>query len=771
MRFRELKDRIQKHGVVAIDLETKAPAGEKDSLAKDPRHAQLEMIALASGRGSDYHTLAVDPIPEAVGFVQECLSSPGLRVVGHNLIRFDLRVLHHLGIFNLRDIRSKIIDTLPLSWLLNEEIPHGLKFLVNKVFRYQMVEYDQAFLASPAIRQIEASERVIRDLEKYRDEARKILKRERSKEKKRLLEELKSKIDGKTKEGRKEIKEYKDKIDRYLENRFDTKAEEAINARIDGQIEQTRISVAHLQAQADRDKRRYAADDAKQSLRLYYYCRRRAIEENIAIWADREMMSTFGAASMECDGIHVDPKRLRDLDEIFIPLVSEFEAEVFNHAHMEFNPNSPEQVAHVLYDVLGLPDRSESRKTNVHHLSRLGHPIGQAILNYRTVSKLRSTYVTKLIERAEADPENRIYALFNPIGTVTGRGSSSRPNLQNIPSRKKPKEYDERIQGLGPRIRTAFTAPPGRKLICADLSQIELRLIAYVTGDSTLLQVYSEHVVHDDILYYTGDVHEVTRQMVSKLVGYDIGRKLAKNLNFGLAYGLQAKGFAKYANLLLPDKSYDVDKAGTFRDAFMSSYVGLPKMISFLEQAWVDGQRNFNLISGRKRHFRKYDDVSPGKILNSIIQGSAADILKCIISSLWTNIVRAGVFGEAKLITQVHDEIALEVPKEAAENLGILTKYIMELPWFDIPVPVLASVKVCDDWSENNDDDVPEVGHLPPPEANIKASVSMLSEEQRIWASQYVHDFQSYSIIQEEEETVTQVSVDEYLRMKANGEA
>jgi DNA polymerase I-like protein with 3'-5' exonuclease and polymerase domains len=1123
MKFGELRKRIERHGVVSIDLETKAPPGEDPKESKNPRKAHLELIALAAGRGSDYYSIAVDPTPEAVDFTRQCLANPGLRVVGHNIVQFDLRVLHHRGIYDIHQVRAKVIDTLVLSWLLNEEIPHGLKFLVKKVFRHDMVEYEEAFLYSNAIRQMQAAERVIADAERQKGEIDDRLRKEGEAERRRLLAELKSKYNARKKENREKIANLKEKIDLYVESGYGEQVREALREKIQNQIDDLQGSIVHLRAEADRDKRTYACDDAKQTLRLYYYCRNRIYEEGIPDWAEREIQSVFGAAAMEAAGIHVEPERLQELDAVFDPLIEEFEADLFNLAHTEFNPNSTDQVGHILYDVLRLPDYSGGkRKTNVHILSRLKHPIAQAILNYRSITKLRSTYVVKLLERSLQDPEHRIFARFNPVGAVTGRASSSNPNLQNIPSRKKPKEYDERIQGLGPKIRWVFNAAKGRKLICADLSQIELRLIAYVTRDPVFLKIYSERAVHNNILYYTGDVHETTRRAVSEIVGFDIGRKLAKcldgstivhadgtlrliesilvgiepdehrsippidladgrggfvksrqglvrhdrpcrivvtkrgvvcctddhrwktedgyliearhlkpgmkipvaeipiirdthprtvrvnpftrrieergaslalnedwayfaglfhgdgsmtndhaccithgsddryapwrctvseackkiglnpsrsgdlrytylgsrtvvrlladlglvkgrnkdmrvpwwvveggrriicaylaglidtdgtvgvdvsitqkdpifigqiavllrsigcpisiepswnktyrrwyyrlhllapgfetandeiplreqnkkarlearaakvckrarkiedevrlvidagrrtvydfhienddhlylqggllghnNLNFGLMYGLGAEGFARYAGLFLPDMSYDVQSSTKFINAFMRLYVKIPETIEDLEEQWLRGVHKFTLVSGRQRHFNPKDDVQPGKIFNSIIQGSAADFLKCIISSVYANIVRSGAFGDSKIVLQVHDEIMLDVPESLAEDIAVLTKYIMELPWFDIVVPVLASVKVCDDWSEKDNDDVPEVGSVPPAETGIKPSVAMLSDAQRVWASKYVSDYRQYRTARSEPDTM---SVEEYLR-------
>ena len=1080
-KFRLLRDKIDEYGILSLDLET---------TSKITREAKIELVAMASGKGTATTTVAVPPTPEVLSFVKEQLRRPSLRIVGHNIIRFDLEVLHFNGVFDLNDVEAKVIDTLPLSWLYREMIPHGLKDMVNRIFDYKMVTYDEAYIHSPAMMMIRQSDKVIEDLEGRKSQIITEIDKGARNEIKRLGNELKDRFKGRRKkEDREERAAYQVRINAYIERKFGTQVKSETIEAMDRKIGDLIADIVHLESEADAQKREYAEDDARQTLRLFYFLRRYLTNRGIDRWADMEIKTTFAAASMEVEGIHVDPDRLQKLEDIFVPLIDEFEAEIFNLAKMEFNPNSPQQVANVLYDIHGFTDYSGKRQTDEKNLMRIKHPLPQMILNFKSLKKLHGTYVHKMRLKSRENRKHRIYAKFNPIGArKTGRASSSGPNLQNIPSRTKPQEYDERIQKLGPKIREAFCAPPGKKIISADLSQIELRLIAHVTGDANLMKIYQECVHHNGLVYYTGDVHESTRAFVSQMVGFDISRKLAKNLNFGLClvagtqiltiygyrpieeievgdlvmtrtgwrsvtalqrlntktlvtvetstgktitgtpdhmleryfpsangmkggkgwvemgrlksgdylvyhgrgysngakaskescallgwflsegsysnsrykisqspkvnpsvakkmdeylgfkwydldgsphisapkcvfekhlrrfgveesvgkripesvfslnrrarleilgamwdgdgsvsitgrraqityasksrdllndvirlldsvginskvydynqdlsaavgvvgqsskirflesvptvkvvgknyepkkrfdagekitrvtinqveptpvydftvaddhsfianglvshncYGMMAAGFAVYAKLFKANGDYDVPGADRFRNAFMTLYSGIPECMEYLDGLWDDGQRIFKTLSGRERHFTERS-ISAGKLLNFIIQGSAADILKIINWAIWEYVVKNRKFRGTKLIIQVHDEISAEVPEKKATDVGILIKYIMELAWFNLRVPTFASAKICDAWSDKDNDDIPEIGHMPDPESGIIPCVAMLDDDQRKWAAKFIPKFDQFDEIVEVAESSGFVSVDEF---------
>jgi DNA polymerase-1 len=423
---------------------------------------------------------------------------------------------------------------------------------------------------------------------------------------------------------------------------------------------------------------------------------------------------------MEINGVYIDQTRLEALKDEVEPLLNEFESAIYNLAKRQFKITSPDQLAEVLYDDLRIPQAGgirvdktgkeidEARSTKEALLARMRHPIAQQVLNYRTLFKLKTAFLTKLLSQVRAGKDGRIHPVYNTT-VRTGRWSCKKPNVQQIPSKKKAQEYDQRILGLGPKLRSVFTAPSGKKFVGGDLSQIELRLAAHFTKDYNLLKVYSESQDFGGIRYYTGDIHDTT----SKSLG--VPRKIAKNINFGLVYGMSAKGFARYARLYKEGTDvFDIERAEAFRNGFMELYAGIPDFLDRLQKT-REGQfikTKFQTISGRFRRFPKEDNAFPGKIFNSIIQGSAADILKVIIWALDVCIVKNPKFAGTELVLQVHDEVGLYVPEEMVNRVAVLTKYIMEARWFEMEVPVLASVKICDDWGQKDDDSVPEVGIL-----------------------------------------------------------
>jgi len=329
--------------------------------------------------------------------------------------------------------------------------------------------------------------------------------------------------------------------------------------------------------------------------------------------------------------------------------------------------------------------------------------------------------------------------------------------LQNVPSRSKPQEYDERIQKLGPRIRMMFVAPPpdefspeGYDLIVIDESQLELRLGAQFTKDPTLLSVYKRFVDVGGMVFYVGDIHAETAHRM------EVPRKLAKNLNFGLMYGMSPASFARYAKLYVPGtKTYDVRSAEVYVQGFRRTYSGVFNYHEKLRRRWNEGKRSFLMLSGRYRHFPKWARVSPGTVYNSKIQGSAADVMKVQLWAIKKWILSNPEFEGLKPLIQVHDEFIFEVPKRISQKAAVALKYVMEYPFFDMDVPLLASAKVCQNWAAKDDDSIPEIGtfyaqidgkdrlfrpdqwkkYLAVEEKTTqKSCVAMLSPRQKAWA-------------------------------------
>jgi DNA polymerase I-like protein with 3'-5' exonuclease and polymerase domains len=741
--LRELKSRLMQFKVLSLDLET---------TSKDPRVAELEIVALAAGHGASLYSVALPPTPEVLDFVKECLDDPSMKIVGHNLIAYDLAVLHHRGIRDFGKRGARLVDTLPLVWLLDENKDHGLKYSAHEYLGCVMTEYEEAFNLSPNYIRMQELELTKARLIEDRERNIAWIHKEHAIELKRLTEELKQRFKGKhTVADRLERATLLGKAIAYVDTTYgDTQV--AKEKQIIEDLTKTIDAQITLSKEAwHSDMFRYAADDAYQTLRLYYMVRQKLKQANLLLWADIEIKNRIAGTAMQIAGMPIDEKRVSDLEGVVVPLIEEFEADLYNTAKTQFNPRSAPQVKKMLYEVLGIQAIDSSISTDEKTLSRLEHPFAQTLLNFRTVDKLYRTYIVKMEKEILKGLPARLYAIFNSIGTVTGRYSSSKPNLQNIPSKSKPDEYDERIQKLGPSIRRVFK-DPYKVMISADLSQIELRLIAHVTRDPLLLKVYNEFRDWEGVRYYIGDIHTNTRDLVSKMVGFDIGRKLSKNLNFGLSYGMGALKFARYARLFIEGtKEYDVESAAKFIETFMATYAGIRETLrdiaTMLSPTDPKQKRmKYRMLTGRYRRFRREDMPFAGSVLNSIIQGSAADLLKIIVWYIYDIIVRNPEFEGTELTLQVHDEVGLFAPPEIADKVGVLVKYIMERPWFNLTVPVLASVKTCECWADKDNDDVPEIGVIPPKESGIKPAVAMLTKDQIEWAARYMPTPVTYSV-------------------------
>ena len=712
--FDTLRNKVDKTGVLSFDLETdsKIPA----------EVTKLELIALASGLSRKIEAVAVPPSKRIVNYLVECLRNPDLRVVGHNCFTYDLEVLQYQGIIDLKDVKARIADTVVLSWLLNENINHGLKFLAKKYLRAHMVEYSEAYLESPSLRKIQSLNTIVSHNNDKIESCDKRLAR--LKNPALLAETVATK-------------------DVLIQNNSDMAAEITI-----------------LKLRAEKDQRMYAADDARQTLRLYYQFRKKIIEKGWGKWAVIELKARRAAAMMEMAGVRIDIEKLDATRPEMERLETLFHNKILNIAKEDINPRSNKDLHRLLYQTLGFPpfkmfsDSVPEEKTGEAVLARIEHPIAQAILNYRVVNKLRSTYVEKIFKKVNGREDSRLYGGFNTTGARTGRFSSKGPNLQNIPSRKKPDNYDERVRALGHKIRSYFVAPPGRKLIVVDQSQIELRLIAHVTQDDKMLSVYNRCEIEDGIKFYTGDIHAET------MAGADVPRKMAKNMNFGLCYGISPAGFCRQFKIFKPGtRDYDIEGVTEKMEAFFNTYSGIRDTTQLIRNLWDGGfhkypRRHFSMLSGRLRRFTGKEKHSPGAILNAIIQGSSADLLKVAISAICDQMLSHPHFSTVGLLMQIHDELLFEVDEEQAEDVGIVVKYAMERPWFDLSVPTLASGKIVDSWGDVDNDDIPEIGVMPKSKS-IKAATAMLTDEQEAFASQYIHSVMSYSTTQREKDVLT----------------
>ena len=409
-------------------------------------------------------------------------------------------------------------------------------------------------------------------------------------------------------------------------------------------------------------------------------------------------------ALMEATGIRIDTAYLKELSQELAQTLERLETEAKAAAGTEFNLASPKQLGELLFDTLGL-DRKKSRRTKTGWstdatvLEKLedAHPVVPLVLEHRTLSKLKSTYVDAL--PALMEPETgRVHTDFNQAVTATGRLSSSNPNLQNIPIRT---EFSR-------RIRKAFLPEEGWQLISADYSQIELRILAHLSGEEVLVEAYRNG----------DDVHRLTaRLLLDKADGESVSaeeRRLGKTINFGVIYGMGAQRFAR-------ETGVSQAQAKEFLSKYKQRY---PKVFAFLElQERLALSRGYvETLLGRRRPFA-FDPSGLGRLLgkdpleidlevarrggmeaqqlraaaNAPIQGSSADIIKLAMVQLHHQLAASGM--PARLLLQVHDELVLEAAPEALDAVLELTRRTMEGA-VQLSVPLLVETGVGPNWME-----------------------------------------------------------------------
>ncbi len=386
-------------------------------------------------------------------------------------------------------------------------------------------------------------------------------------------------------------------------------------------------------------------------------------------------------ARMEAVGVALDLEALAVLDREFAAETSRLEQEIYVDVGHEFNLGSPKQLEQILFYELDLPKGKRTKtgySTDASVLEELrpAHPMIDKLLEWRIYTKLRSTYVEALPTLMADD--GRLHTTFHQAVASTGRLSSSDPNLQNIPIRTE----------LGRKIRRAFVAgEPELVLLAADYSQIELRILAHVSGDEHLKDAFARQA----------DIHRETAARVLHKAPEDIThgeRSMAKMVNFGLAYGMSDFGLASRANI--PRK-----EAQEFINSYFAAYSGISYyMMAIKDQAKAQGF--VETLLGRKRQIPELRASNPAlrgagerMAINMPIQGTAADIQKIAMIRVAERLAAEG--SRARLLLSVHDELLFEVPREDVEPLAALVRETMEgaLP---LSVPLIVDVKVGDDW-------------------------------------------------------------------------
>lgn len=400
------------------------------------------------------------------------------------------------------------------------------------------------------------------------------------------------------------------------------------------------------------------------------------------LYYDVELPLCAVLSDMEQAGFLVDRSALYQFGESMNGDIESLQNQIWDIAGREFNINSPKQLGEVLYEDLKLPYGKKTKtgwSTNADSLEKLkgSYPIADLVLDYRTLSKLKSTYADGLLK--VIDPDGRIRTRFQMTVTATGRLSSTEPNLQNIPVRKK----------QGAQIRRMFVAPAGMVLVDADYSQIELRLLAHISGDKTMQEAFLSGE----------DFHAVTASHVFSVPLEEVTpamRSSAKAVNFGIVYGISAFSLAQ-------DIGVSQWEAKEYMDAYMDKYHGVRDyMRAIVEKAKEDGY--VSTLYGRRRYLPElkssnFNLRSFGErvALNMPIQGTAADVIKIAMVNVYRRLKAEKL--RARLILQVHDELIVECPEQERETVERLLKEEMERA-AALTVPLTAEVSSGKSWAE-----------------------------------------------------------------------
>jgi len=385
---------------------------------------------------------------------------------------------------------------------------------------------------------------------------------------------------------------------------------------------------------------------------------------------------------MENTGVLIDRARLQELSSLVNEKLLKLEKQIYKVVGHEFNLNSPRQLSGVLYDELNLkPERSTRIKTHKSTdeatLSTLvtAHPVIEPILEYRELFKLKSTYIDAL--PAQIGTDGRIHTHYHTDSTRTGRLSSKDPNLQNIPNRGE----------WGEKIRSTFIAPEGSVLLSADYNQIELRVMAHVSEDKALKEIFEKG---EDI--HTQAAMAVLGKKSNEVTKED--RRVAKIINFGIMYGISAFGLATQLRMHPAETKLIIDR-------YFARFPGIKDWIgSALKEAYEKGY--VETLGGFRRYVlelrsnnRVVRNLGERIAVNSPIQGTAADIIKAAMVQISDKLQATS--HQAKMILQVHDELVFEVPKKELNEVAPLVKRLMETT-FPLSVPLIVEMKSGKDW-------------------------------------------------------------------------
>ena len=430
----------------------------------------------------------------------------------------------------------------------------------------------------------------------------------------------------------------------------------------------------------------YAAEDADVTGRLYRLLKPRlATEHMVTVYETLERPLIPVLEAMEHTGIRVDAGALEALSADFTTRLAGLEGEIHGLVGRQFNVGSPKQLGEVLFDEMGL-EGGKKGKTGAYvtdadvldDLAAQGHDLPARVLEWRQLAKLKSTYTDALVQEINPDT-GRVHTSYAQAVAATGRLSSSDPNLQNIPVRTEE----------GRKIRRAFVPDKGWRLLSADYSQIELRLLAHVAGIEVLEDAFRDGL----------DIHAMTASQVFgvPVEGMDpMVRRQAKAINFGIIYGISAFGLARQLGI-------SRSEAGKYIEAYFERYPGIR---DYMERTKTEARAQGFVTTpfGRKCHVRGINEKNPARrnfaeraAINAPLQGGAADIIKRAMVRLPGALQAAGL--EARMLLQVHDELIFEVPKAETEDTRVLVKGVMEAA-AHLRVPLVVDTGLGDNWDE-----------------------------------------------------------------------
>jgi DNA polymerase-1 len=432
----------------------------------------------------------------------------------------------------------------------------------------------------------------------------------------------------------------------------------------------------------------YAAADVDMTWRIWEKIKPQLEKTGlIKLFLELEMPLIPVLADMEMHGVLLDPAYLNEMAKELRSRLAALAGEIYDYVGYEFNLNSTQQLSDALFTTLGLPTRGLKKTKSGHYSTaasvleglRGAHPVIELLLEYRQLNKLLSTYVEAL-PRLINPETRRIHTSFDQTGAETGRISSNNPNLQNIPVRSE----------LGRRIRKAFIAPPEHYLLAVDYSQVELRILAHVSGDERMLAAFAQGL----------DIHSATASLVYGVPIAEVTseqRSVAKMMNFATSYGVSAYGLATRAGL-------SMEEARHFMNTYFQTYPGVKRYLAETiarakEQGYVETllgrRRYFPVLTSTARASQQARSAAERAAINFPIQGSAADILKIAMREVHRRL-RAEGYG-ARMILQVHDELVLETPIAEMASVVPLVVETMEAA-YDLKAPLKAEPEFGPNW-------------------------------------------------------------------------